>query len=332
MPVKPLLKIGLIGVGRMGSNHLRVLSSLKSVQVVFIHDIDPDLTSRLAAAHGTRPAEDLDRDLALVDAVIIASPTHTHLEYISRCLRFTPCMFVEKPLTDSLRTTRDVARMARERGLKIQVGFIERFNPAVAELAKIVPPRSPVVNADFTRTDRVPDRSLDVDVVLDVMVHDLDLALHLRGPVVQVQAFGHSRDGLTALAQALLVHADGTISRIMASKISERRTRRIALTCPDMVVEADLLRKELAVHRRTVDQRLPGATTAAVREAVFVPQQEALQAQLAAFAAYCRGGDDPALSAMPPTADTALACMELAEKVRESIARNAASGIKTRGE
>lgn len=314
----------------MGGNHLRVLSSMKSVQVTFIHDRNRDLESRLAAEYGTRPVVDLERDLRQVDAVVIASPTSTHLAYIDQASRFMPNIFVEKPLTDSLQTTREVVRMAQDRNLRIQVGFIERFNPVVTELAKLVPRSSPVVSMDFTRTDRVPDRNLDVDVVLDLMVHDLDLALHLRGPVVRVQAFGHGQDGRTALAQAVLVHADGTISRVMASKITEKRIRQITLTCPDMFVEADLLQKELVLHRKAVEQRYADVSLASAREAVFVRHEEALLAQLLAFADYCRR-DVCILPANIPTVDAALASMELAEKVRESITANAMSSATANG-
>lgn len=322
MPEKHPLRIGLIGVGKMGGNHLRVLSYMKPVQVVFIHDRKPDVEARMAEEYGTRPVQDLEKDLRQVDAVIIASPTSTHLEYIELVSRFTPHIFVEKPLTDSLETTRKVVEMTREKGLRIQVGFIERFNPVVTELAKLVPSRSPVVNADFTRTDRVPDRNLDVDVVLDLMVHDLDLAVYLRGPVVRVHAFGHDQDGRTALAQAVLAHADGTISRVMASKISEKRIRQISLTCPDMFVEADLLQKELVLHRKTVEQRYADVSLASVREAVFVRHEEALLKQLLAFAGYCRG-DVCTHDETIPTVEAALTSMELAERVRQSIADNA---------
>ncbi len=322
MPESPLLRVGLIGVGKMGGNHLRVLSYMKPVQVVFIHDRNRDVETRMAAAYGTRPAQDLEKDLSQVDAVIIATPTSTHLAYIELASRFTPNIFVEKPLTDTLETTRKVAQMERQRNLRIQVGFIERFNPVVAELTKIVPRSSPVVNVDLTRTDRVPDRNLDVDVVLDLMVHDLDLALYLRGPVARLQAFGHAQDGQTALAQAVLVHADGTISRVMASKITEKRIRQIHLTCPDMFVEADLLQKELVLHRKTVEQRYASVSLASVREAIFVRHEEALLSQLLAFAGYCREEICTAQDRIP-TVEAALTSMELAEKIRESIASNA---------
>lgn len=322
MPEKRPLRIGLIGLGKMGGNHLRVLSSIKSVQAVFIHDSKPDMEARLAEEYGTRPAQDLEKDLRQVDAVVIASPTSTHLKYIELVSKFTPYIFVEKPLTDSLETTRQVVAMSRKRDLRIQVGFIERFNPVVTELAKIVPSQSPILNADFTRTDRVPDRNLDVDVVLDLMVHDLDLALNLLGPVARVQAFGHKQGGQTALAQAVLVHVGGTISRVMASKISEKRTRQISLTCPGVFVEADLLQKELTLHRATVTQRYADVSLTSVREAVFVRQEEALRNQLLAFAEYCRGEVGPRNDAIP-TLEAALASMELAEQVRASIAANA---------
>lgn len=321
-PTHPL-KIGLIGVGKMGGNHLRVLSAMKPVHIEFIHDSKPELTARLAAEYGTRPARNLERDLRRVDAVIIASPTSTHMEYIELVSRFTSRIFVEKPLTDSLDSTRRAAMLAENNGLRIQVGFIERFNPVVRALVKVVSPETSVVHADFVRTDRVPDRNLDVDVVLDLMVHDLDLALHLCGPVMHVQAFGHEQDGQAALAQAALVHVNGTISRVMASKITEKRIRQINMTCPDMFVEADLLQKALTLHHKTVEQPYADVSLAAVREAVFVRHEEALLSQLLAFVEYCRGDSCPSIQRIPTVQD-ALAAMELAEQVRTSIAANAA--------
>jgi predicted dehydrogenase len=319
--VQPL-KVGLIGVGKMGRNHLRVMSYMKPVQVVFIHDRDRETELEFAEEYGTRPADDLERDLKQVDAVVLATPTSTHLEYIERASKFVSNIFVEKPLTDSLETTRTAARLAKDRNLRIQVGFIERFNPVVTELAKIVGRSSQVVSMDLTRTDKVLDRNLDVDVVLDLMVHDLDLALYLRGPVERIQAFGHEHNGLTALAHAVLIHSNGTISRIMASKITEKRIRQIVLTCPDLFVEADLLQKELVLHRKTVEQRYADVSLASVREAVFVRHEEALLAQLLAFVGYCHGRDC-AVSSNVPTVEAALASMQLAELIRESIAQNA---------
>ncbi|SDB07802.1 Predicted dehydrogenase [Desulfonatronum thiosulfatophilum] len=316
------LKVGLIGVGKMGRNHLRVLSYMKPVQVVFIHDNNKDTELQLAAEYGTRAAGNLEEDLAGVDAVVLATPTSTHLEYIELISRYVSNIFVEKPLTDSLESTRAAARLAREKNLRIQVGFIERFNPVVTELVKIVGRSTEVVNMDLTRTDKVLDRNLDVDVVLDLMVHDLDLALYLRGPVEHVQAFGQARDGLTALAHAVLVHTNGSISRIMASKITEKRIRQISVTCPDLFVEADLLQKELVLHRKTVEQRYADVSLASVREAVFVRHEEALLAQLLAFVGYCRGSDCVA-PAHVPDVGAALASMELAELIRESISHNA---------
>ncbi|TVQ98159.1 MAG: gfo/Idh/MocA family oxidoreductase [Desulfovibrionales bacterium] len=320
------LKVGLIGVGKMGRNHLRVLSYMKPVNVAFIHDRNREAEVRLAEEFGTRPAENLEEDLAQVDAVVLATPTSTHLEYIELVSRFVTNLFVEKPLTDSLETTRTAAELARKRNLRLQVGFIERFNPVVTELVKIVGRSTDVVSMDLSRTDKVPDRNLDVDVVLDLMVHDLDLALHLRGPVERIQAFGHTQNGLTALAHAVLVHSNGTISRIMASKITEKRIRQIAVTCPEMYVEADLLQKELVLHRKTVAQRYADLSLASVREAVFVPHEEALLAQLLAFAGYCRGRDC-AGPANVPTVEAALASMELAEVIRESIVQNATAPV-----
>jgi predicted dehydrogenase len=306
------LRVGLIGLGRMGQNHLRVLSRMDPVQVAFIYDQDWDKTCLLAQEYGVRGTDDPEKSLSEVDAAIIATPTTTHAEYIVLAARHTPHLFVEKPLTDTLESTLSVAEVARSRDLQIQVGFIERFNPVVAGLKHVAALSPAVVSMDFVRTDKVPDRNLDVDVVLDLMIHDLDLALFLRGPVVQAVGYGHSSKGTTALAHALLVHENGTLTRILSSKMTHKRQRTASITCPDLFAEADLLRRELVVlPESALSEPLPAPP----------PDEGPLLAQLLAFVASCRGDSCPG-SYLIPTLEDAASAMSLAEAIRQSIARN----------
>ena len=147
--MKENLKVGLIGLGNMGRNHMRVLSMLKGVDLVFVYDVNQEATKRLAAQCGARALSDLDEALGDVDAVIIASPTVTHADYILRVAGKVKNIFVEKPLAQNLAETQRVAEFAEKEKLNIQVGFIERFNPAVQGLKNILAKSTRVISVEW---------------------------------------------------------------------------------------------------------------------------------------------------------------------------------------
>ena len=285
------LRVGIIGLGRMGQNHLRVLSSLKTAEIGFIYDIDRDTAQRLGAAAGVASPESLEEGLSGVEAVIIASPTVTHEEYIRRSADHVANLFVEKPLTDRLESSLEIAKFAQDKGLNLQVGFIERFNPAVEQMKKLLDRSNEVVSVDFVRTNKVSSRITDVDVVTDLMIHDLDLALFLNGPVRSISAHGVANDNMIDFATALLTHDNGRLSRVQASRITDKKIRSIQATCRDMFLDCELLRKEITLSRQTEVEQRPGEPykIIAVQESIEVRPQEALMTELQAFVASCRG-------------------------------------------
>ena len=285
------LRVGIIGLGRMGQNHLRVLSSLKSAEIGFIFDIDRETAGRLASAAGVSAPKSLEEGLSGVEAVVIASPTSTHEEYIRRSAEQVGNVFVEKPLTDGLESSIEIARFAKEKGLNLQVGFIERFNPAVEQMKKLLDRSTQVVSVDFVRTNKLSSRITDVDVVTDLMIHDIDLALFLNGPVRSISAHGVANDAMIDFATALLTHENGRLSRVQASRITDKKIRSIQATCKDMFVDCELLRKEITLSRQTEVEQRPGEPykIIAVQEAIEVRPQEALMTELQAFVATCRG-------------------------------------------
>ena len=291
MTVTAPLRVGIIGLGRMGQNHLRVLSSLKSVELGFIYDIDRETAGRLASAAGVAAPESLEDGLSGVEAVVIASPTSTHEEYIRRSAEQVGNLFVEKPLTDGLESSVEIARFAEEKSLNLQVGFIERFNPAVEQMKKLLDRSTQVVSVDFVRTNKLSSRITDVDVVTDLMIHDIDLALFLNGPVRSISAHGVANDDMIDFATALLTHENGRLSRVQASRITDKKIRSIQATCKDMFVDCELLRKEITLSRQTEVEQRPGEPykIIAVQEAIEVRPQEALMTELQAFVATCRG-------------------------------------------
>jgi len=218
---------------------------------------------------------------------------------------------VEKPLTDASRSSRQLAQLVEDKGIRLQVGFIERFNPALTQLSDLLQSSEQVISLDFFRTNRVSERITDVDVVTDLMIHDLDLALHLNGPVTETIADGVARGSMIDFANATLRHRNGRVSRIQASRITDRKARRVEATCSDCFVECDLLRREITVSRRAEVVQKPGMPyrITTIEERIEVPPQEALLAELRAFLENEPG----------PAADDAVNAIELCETIREIV-------------
>lgn len=319
MAENPPLRVGLVGLGRMGQNHLRVLSMLRGVELAFVSDTDAAVVARAASAHGvpgtTSPADHSGG----LDAVVICTPTVTHAAYVRLFADRVPNIFVEKPLAATLEEAEDLAAFVRDRDLNLQVGFIERFNPAVQALQVVLQRSERVISIDFTRTNKVSARITDVDVVTDLMIHDIDLALHLNGPARTVVAHGYAHGDMIDFATALIAHRNGRFSRLQASRVTDKKMRQIEATCADMFVDCDLLRKEIIISRQSETRQgdvLP-YTISALQEAVAVPPQEALLTELQAFTAACRqpGAVDV------PGAGAGVEAMRICQEIQQAVLR-----------
>jgi predicted dehydrogenase len=311
------VKVGLIGLGRMGQNHLRVLSMLKGVELVFVADADEQLARRLGGQHDVPGVSDPAAVLGLAEAVVICTPTVTHADYIRLVAAKVQNVFVEKPLADTLEEARKVTDFVTREQLNLQVGFIERFNPAVQGLKMVLDKAERVVSIDFTRTNKLSARITDVDVVTDLMIHDIDLALYLNGPARSVAAHGFAHDKMIDFASALITHCNGRFSRIQASRVTDKKMRLIEATCLDSFVDCDLLRKEIIINRQSEIRQVEGQpyTISAIQEAVEVRPQEALLSELQAFVASCRGGRSDDM----PSAVAGFAAMEICDQIQRAV-------------
>jgi predicted dehydrogenase len=314
------VRIGLLGLGQMGRNHLRVLSMMRGVEIAFVHDVQGDHARTVAGQYGVRAAEDVDGELGGVDALIVCTPTSTHADHVELYAPSVKALFVEKPLAHSMAAARRAEAAVRANGTLVQVGFIERFNPAVIALRRVLDDAERVISIDFLRTNRLSARITDVDVVMDLMIHDIDLALYLNGPVASVSAQGVEQGGLVEFASAQLTHENGRFSRLQSSRITEKKFRLVQATCEDRFVDCDLLRKEIVIHRQSVTQQSgTGAySISSQQEAVAVGQQEALLSELQAFVALVQGGSGSGDSALPDF-DQGVASLAVAEAITTQI-------------
>jgi predicted dehydrogenase len=309
-----IVKIGLLGVGKMGQNHLRNLAMLKQVEVSFIYDFDKEVCEKMSKLYNVPVSQNLDDDLEKVDGVVIVTPTFTHAGYIKQASKYVKNIFVEKPLTDTLESSKEIVKLVKELNLNIQVGFIERYNSAVVALEKVIKNSNQIINIDFSRTNKVSSRITDVDVVIDLMIHDIDLALSINGKPKKVEAYGYVKDGMAEYARAIITHENGSFSNIVASRITEKRIRHISATCDDMYIDCNLLSKEVFVNKQSIEQYLDNVSISSKSETVDVRPQEGLLLELMDFVKLCQGE-----TIKVPNEDDGLLAMEVASEVQKQI-------------
>ena len=222
------LNIGVVGVGHLGSLHAKMLAEMPDVNLVGVHDIDIDKARKIASEFATTAAETLDQLLCNVNALTIATSTTAHFEVARRALERGIPVFIEKPVTQSIAEADALVKLAKEKGLIVQVGHIERFNPAILALDKYQ------INPMFVESHRLAQfnpRGTDVPVVLDLMIHDIDIILSfVKSPVVRVDANGVAVVSDTAdIANARIQFENGCVANVTASRISQRKMRKMRL-------------------------------------------------------------------------------------------------------
>jgi len=222
------VRIGVIGVGHLGSLHAKMLKDMPGVSLAGVFDTDAVKAGSVAAQYSTVAAESLDALLEVTDAVTIATSTSAHYLVASRALESGRHVFLEKPITQTIPEADALCRSAAARGLLIQVGHIERFNPAILALEKYT------IAPMFVESHRLAQfnpRGTDVAVVLDLMIHDIDLILSfVRSPVRSVEASGVAVVSDTVdIANARIQFENGCVANVTASRISQKKMRKMRL-------------------------------------------------------------------------------------------------------
>jgi predicted dehydrogenase len=234
------LPIGVIGVGALGRHHARHLAALPEAELVGIFDVDRPRARAIAAEHGTRAFDDLDELLGRVEAVSIAVPTLHHAEVGLHVLRRGIPVLMEKPLAGTLDEADALIALAEAQGVQLQVGHIERFNPAIRAAAPYLGvPRY----VESQRLAPYQPRGTDVAVVLDLMIHDLDLILHLTGGAEPTDVRANGIAVLSPnldIANARVEFAGGAVANVTASRVARERIRKLRLFQHDGYLSLDL--------------------------------------------------------------------------------------------
>jgi predicted dehydrogenase len=304
------MRVGVIGVGHLGKHHARILSGLQGARLTAVVDVLPGRAAEIAAAAGTRPMADSRDLLDEVDAVTVAVPTALHREVALPFLERGIAVLVEKPMTQSLAEADELIAAARASGAVLAVGHTERFNPAVsAVLPLVTSPRFIEVH----RLGVFPERSLDIDVVFDLMIHDLDVILAMvRSEVASIEAVGVPV--LTPrydIANARLRFASGCIANVTASRISRDRVRKIRFFQPDSYLSIDYAAQEVEGWRLV---RRDGARPSIEGGAIPVERDEPLRRELADFVRAARDRSMPLVNG-----EAGRRALELATRIAEKM-------------
>lgn len=313
------IRVGVIGVGNMGQHHTRVLSLLKDVELVGIADINLERGLDTAGKYRVRFFEDYHDLLDRVDAVCVAVPTRLHHNVGMTCMQAGVHVLLEKPLAASIAEAESLVNLAAETNCILQVGHIERFNPAFQELSKVLKTEK-ILALEAHRMSPYSNRANDVSVVLDLMIHDIDLLLELASsPVVKLTAAGSRAAGSDQLdyVTAHLGFANGIVATLTASKVTHRKIRNIAAHCQNSLTEADFLNNEILIHRQTTANCLTDYGQVLYRqdgliEKVYTSNIEPLHAELEHFVHCVRGGDQPSVGG-----EQALKALRLASLIEQ---------------
>jgi len=242
------IRVAVVGVGTWGRNHARVYHELPQAELVAVADGDAGRAREIAACYATRAVTDYHVLLDQVDAVSVAVPTALHHQVAGDFLKAGVATLVEKPMTRTLEEADDLVALAREKGVPFQVGHIERFNPVIRAVEELD------ITPKFIECHRLSPMSLriqDVGVVLDLMIHDLDVILQLvQAPVRQVDAVGVSVLGEHEdIANARLVFQTGCVANVTASRMAIKTMRKIRVFSSDSYVSLDYDRKRGEVYK-----------------------------------------------------------------------------------
>ena len=290
-------RVGVIGVGHVGQHHARIYRELPGVELAGIADIDPARLQEVRKVAEAPVFQDYRELFGHVDGVSLAVPTHLHAQIARECLDRGVDVLVEKPMAQTLEEAEELTDLAKRRGRILQVGHVERFNGAVRALHRIV--KTPGF-IECHRLSPFPQRGTDVDVILDLMIHDIDIILSLvKSPVSQVNAVGVPvLTDRVDISNARLEFASGCVANVTASRVSIERLRKIRIFQPDTYISLDYASQEITLFRRLPPDLAsqPAQPPQIVREEVVVEKEEPLRLQLMSFLSSVRERTRPEVS------------------------------------
>lgn len=300
------LRIGVVGVGHLGQHHARLLASMPDVTLAGVVDTRPARAEEIGAKYGVAGHTDVERLYGQVDAVSIAVPTESHVNVALPFIERGVAVMVEKPIAGTVADADRLIAAASARDVILAAGHTERFNPAVAAALPLVShPRFIEVH----RLGTFPERSLDIDVIFDLMIHDLDLLLAaVKSEVASIEAVGvNVLTPKTDIANVRLRFADGCIANLTASRISRERVRKARFFQTDSYVSIDYAAQEVEVYRLMRSESMAAARPIIQGGKLEITQQEPLLGELRDFVDAVRTRRPPGVTGIAGREALALA-------------------------
>jgi predicted dehydrogenase len=248
-----MTRVGVVGTGHMGQYHVNVYSELPNVKLAGIVDVSKERVDRVSKRFKTKGYTDYMKLIGQVDAVTVAVPTGKHYEVAKEFLSAGVHVLLEKPITPTLKEAKELYSIAKRKKVVLQVGHVERFNGAIQEVKKII--KNPLL-VETRRIGPFAQRVQDDGVVLDLMIHDIDIVLNLvDSEIVKVNAVGGSiftKTGDYAIVQ--ISFKNGCVASLIASRVSQEKIRTLAVSQKDAYISLDYGAQELHVHRQASSQ------------------------------------------------------------------------------
>lgn len=295
------LKVAVIGVGHLGKEHARIYSQMPQVELVGVVDIDQQRAKEVASRYGTSPTVDIDK----IDAASVVVPTDKHFEVAKELLERGKNVLIEKPMTRDLKEARQLLDLAKRRNLFIQVGHVERYNPIIQSLVKLVKrPRF----IEIHRLSPFTPRGTEVGVVLDLMIHDIDIVLGLvKDSVKHIDAIGvNVLTPYEDIANARITFRNGCVANLTSSRVSPERMRKIRVFQENSYTSIDYYKQEGVCYYKKDGKIL--------KEDLTVGKEEPLKLELEDFVDSVLNGRKPLVSG-----EDAVKVMEVADEIRKRI-------------
>ena len=312
-----MLKIGVAGAGHMGRYHINILPTVSGIEFSSICDIDQDLVKNLSREYNVRGYTEYDKFLSSVDAVIIAVPTFLHYRFASKALESGKHVLLEKPMTKTVYFAEKIIKLADSKNLVLQVGHVERFNAAVQELKNIVD-RPFLIQAQRMGPK---SRIKDIGVVLDLMIHDIDIVLSLAGSKpVSISAYGRKiYTGFEDIASATIYFENGVIAIITASRVSANKSRTLSISQEGSYIHLDYATQDITVIRQPLTDYVVLKEELKYRqeslvEHVAVYKENALKLEQIHFIECIKDGKEPIRDA-----DADISTLKIAKEITDKI-------------
>lgn len=291
MPVSRIIRTAVVGVGYLGGFHAEKYAALENSELVAVVDVDMDRAQSVAGRLGATAFANHREIMGMVDAVSVAVPTQCHCEVARDFLRNGVGVLLEKPMTTTLEEADELISTARESGAVLQIGHLERFNPVLVALDGIL------TDPRFIESIRIAPfkpRGTDVNVVLDLMIHDIDIIQHIiRSPIKRIDSIGapvftEEED----IANARILFENGCVANVTASRISLKSERRMRIFQPDAYITMDFQNKKVAVFRKGNGEMFPGVPNVTIDQREL-GQGDVLKDEIESFLEAVAGNRTP---------------------------------------